>query len=114
MTAAAVTVVERLDVREQLAELALDEVQVVGVGVPDAVGADPLHDQELFAPVLAPVPHVMVRRTVDAAGEPYAFPFGVRDQLRWVHVHGLPRRRPLLRRWRPLSADRGVCEFAGR
>lgn len=48
--------------------LVLLESGVVGVGVPDAVRADALHDTPVVTPVLRPCAHVVLRATVERTG----------------------------------------------
>jgi hypothetical protein len=42
-------------------------VDLIRIGVPDAVFADPFHDPPVRAPALGHVPHVVVGRVVDCA-----------------------------------------------
>lgn len=49
--------------------------RVVGVDMPDAVRADPLHDPAVTAPVHRPFAHVMTGRLVDTAGNSPALAF---------------------------------------
>ena len=89
--AAAVAVMERFDPGKEFAELPFDELQVVRVGMADAVIADSLHDEEFGVPVLPPISHVVIGGMVDAARPPDALPLGMRDELGWVHPIGVPR-----------------------